>query len=82
MYKQKHKQTNFIYHILTLQNNYLDRLSRKELKRLVLNTVTHAKILLFWAQKYFLRPIREKHLNESWNSFVKSSIPEGLSPVL
>ena len=47
MHKQKHKQTNFIYLILTLQNNYLDRLSRKELNRLVENTVTHANILLF-----------------------------------
>ena len=27
-------------------------------------------------------PIRDKHWNESWNWFVKSKIPGGLSPVL
>ena len=34
------------------------------------------------AEKHFLSPITDKHWNESWNWFVKSSIPGALSPVL
>ena len=34
------------------------------------------------AEKHILSPITDKHWNESWNWFVKSSIPGALSPVL
>ena len=33
-------------------------------------------------KRYFLCPVRDKHSNESWNWFVKSSIPGFLSAVL
>ena len=35
-----------------------------------------------WAQTHFLFSIRDKHSNESWNWFAKSSIPWALPPVL
>ena len=35
-----------------------------------------------WEPKYFLCPCTDKHSNESWNWFAKSSISGALSPVL
>ena len=46
-------------------------------------TPSHKKIMVSdWAQIYFLCPVRDKRSNESWNWFVKSTIPGALSPVL